>query len=94
MIESFQIPVQAIHQFYPINENLTAFYEKFNEGTLSIFSKKEKKKIYEKPMSENYIVQKTPYKAITSPFSHYEDQTVSLLPIKKSVSNLSIISVY
>lgn len=94
MIESFQIPVQAIHQFYPINENLTAFYEKFNEGTLSIFSKKEKKKIYEKPMSENYIVQKTPYKAITSPFSHYEDQTFFLAADQKKVYQILASSPY
>lgn len=94
MLESYQIPVQAVHQFYPINENLTAFYEKFNEGTLSIYSKKEKKKIYEKAMSENYIVQNTPYKAITSPFSYNEDQVFFLAADQKKVYRLSASSPY
>lgn len=85
MLESYQIPVRAVHEFYPIDENLTVFYEKFNEGTLSIYSKKEKKKIYEKAMSENYIVQNTPYKAITSPFSYNEGQLFFLATDQKKV---------
>lgn len=94
MLESYQIPVRGVHHFYPINENLTAFYEKFNEGMLSIYSKKEKKKIYEQAMSENYIVQKTPYKAITSPFSYHEGQTIFLAADQKKVYRLLASSPY
>lgn len=87
-MQAYKIPANAIHAFFPINKDLTAFYEKV-QGNLLIYSKKENKIIRAKPMSEEFILRKTPYHYIISPFSCFQQEILFLAADQKKVYKIS-----
>lgn len=87
-IQAYKIPANAIHAFFPINKDLTAFYEKV-QGNLLIFSKEKNTIIQAKPMSEQFILRKTPYHYITTPFGYFNHEVLFLASDQKKVYKIS-----
>lgn len=87
-LQKYNIPVKAVHAFFPIDDDLTAFYEQV-KGKLFVYSKAQGKIINEKPMSEEFILRYTPYQYIITPFNYFHDEVFFLAADQKKVFKIS-----
>ena len=85
LIYSNRIRYQAVHYFFPINSDLLALSSLCKDGRLLIYSLKKNRILQDFKMSEEFLLCKTPYKSIQSPFRKVEGRLLFLSSIEKRI---------